>query len=79
VSVETIGEAILSMDLHGKRFVEHADPIIRVSTDLLASSDLAADALEEDGTLRLDSAGEYRYRFLRAESEHVHLYKRVSS
>lgn len=71
------GEATVARRDDGSRFVIHADPIIRVSTELL-NGELAADVVEPDDTLRLDTAGEYRYRFVRAEDERTHIYRRVT-
>lgn len=62
----------------GTRGVWCADPFIRVATSLL-ESELEPDVIEPDGTLRLDTAGKHRYRFLRAETDHVHIYERIQS
>lgn len=78
MSGQEIGEATVHRRDDGTRFVTHADPLIRVSTELL-NGELAADVVEPDGTLRLDTAGEYRYRFVRAEDERNHIYRRVTS
>jgi hypothetical protein len=59
------------------RVVLHADPVIGVETELL-TWELYKDCVEPDGTLRLDTAGEYRYRFVRAQDERVHIYERIT-
>lgn len=75
---EEIGDAVIVRHDDGTRTVSSAAPIIRVAADLLSQLDAAADVVEPDGALKLDSAGEYRYRYLRSESPHVLLYKRVT-
>jgi hypothetical protein len=61
----------------GTRVVVHADPLIQVAVGLLTDEVFRSDVMEPDGVLRLDTAGEYRYRYVRAESEQVHLYERI--
>lgn len=72
------GEATVHRRDDGTRFVTRADPLILVSTELL-TGELAADVVEPDGTLRLDTDGECRYQFVRAEDERTHVYQRVDS
>lgn len=74
-----IGDAVMVRHADGTRSVERADPVIRVSTELLTSPDNDPDVIEPDGTLRLDTAGEYRYRFVRVEDEHAHIYERITT
>lgn len=71
------GEATVQL-VNGVRQVLRADPLIRVSVALL---DTLRDngSLQSDGTIVLDSAGEYSYRFLCAESDVVHIYERVNA
>jgi hypothetical protein len=72
------GEAIIRRDLRtNERFVDRADPVIRVAVDLL-TGDIEPDVIEPDGTLRLDTAGKHRYRFVRAETANVHIYERIT-
>ncbi len=60
VDINPMGHAIITRQPDGTRTVEHADPTIRVSLEHL-NSDLDLDFIELDGTLRLDTAGTYRY------------------
>lgn len=71
------GNTVICRNQDGTRTVDHADPTIRIAAELL-NGDLYPDVIEPDGTLRLDSAGQYRYRFARAESDHVHIYERIT-
>jgi hypothetical protein len=73
------GEATVQKFEDGTRRVVRADPLVRISVALLESMLREDGSLEQDGTLVLDSAGEYRYRFLCAESATVHIYERVSA
>lgn len=50
----------------GTREVADADPVIRVSAELLADPDWTGSFVEDGGAV-LDSAGEYRYRRLRTD------------
>ncbi len=61
----------------GTRVVVQASSVIRVATDLLGNDDLAPDFVEPDGTLRLDTEGLYRYRFLRNDGKHYRIYERI--
>jgi hypothetical protein len=61
----------------GTRVVVRASTVIRVSTELLSSNDLDADCIEPDGTLRLDTEGLYRYRFLRNDGDRWRIYERI--
>lgn len=78
-AVTAPGDAVVIRNADGTRSVERADPVIRVSTELLTSPDNDPDVIEADGTLRLDTAGEYRYRFVRVEDEHAHIYERITT
>lgn len=71
------GTAELRWHADGTRSVRRADHVITVAAELLAG-DLYPDVIEEDGTLRLDTAGHYRYRFLRNDSEHWRVYERIT-
>ncbi|WP_191304437.1 hypothetical protein [Lentzea cavernae] len=62
----------------GTRVVTQASTVIRVSTDLLRADDLDVDAVEPDGTLRLDTEGLYRYRFVRNDGEDWRIYERIT-
>jgi hypothetical protein len=60
------GDAVLVRAADGTVTVERADPVIRVTRDLLAEADAAFyDDVTE--TLTLDTAGEYVYRYLRPD------------
>ena len=59
------GTACIQWDSDGMRTVLHADPVIRIS-DLMVQN-LNPHMFEDDGTLRLDTAGQYRYRYVRTE------------
>lgn len=61
----------------GTRIVTQADTLIRVSAELLGASDLDPDFIEPDGTLRLDTEGLYRYRFLRNDGKD-RIYERIT-
>lgn len=71
------GTAVIQRLSDGTRVVTQADQVIRVSTELLGASDLDPDFIESDGTLRLDTEGLYRYRFLRNDGEHDRIYERI--
>jgi hypothetical protein len=71
------GEAVVVRAADGTRKVERADPVILVAVEMLTATDLDPDVIEPDGTLRLDTAGEYRYRFVRADSDRAHVYERI--
>lgn len=73
-----IGDATVVRHDDGTRTVTSAAEVIRVSAELLTQLHDDRDIIEADGTLRLDTAGEYRYRYLRSETPHVLLYKRVT-
>jgi hypothetical protein len=70
------GEATIQRLADGTRVVTQAAPVIRVANDLLRA-DLDPDVVEPDGTLRLDTEGLYRYRFLRNDGEHWRIYERI--
>lgn len=58
----TPGDATLQRHDDGTVTVLHADPVVRLTRELADELDL-----HPDRELVLDSAGEYRYRFLRDE------------
>jgi hypothetical protein len=57
---ENVGEAGITLDDHGHRVVEYADPVIRVNPGWLVNHGVS-DIVQPDGGLVLDSAGHYRY------------------
>lgn len=59
------GDAVLRRDADGTVTVERADPVIRVSRELLEQ---APEAWDGD-VLTLDTAGVYRYTYLRPDPE----------
>lgn len=71
------GTATLCKNDDGTRTVLHADRFITVDPEVL-TLDLEPDFIEQDGTLRLDTAGQYRYRYVRAQDEHTHIYERIT-
>lgn len=73
------GTATVTWHDDGTRTVDHADRVIGVAVSLLQHDNLAPDFIEQDGTLRLDTAGQYRYRFVRAENAHTHVYERITT
>lgn len=73
-----IGDATIVQHDDGIRTVSSAAPVIRVAAELLTQMHQGKDVIEPDGTLRLDTAGEYRYRYLRSETPHVLLYERIT-
>ena len=74
-----IGEATIVRHDDGTRTVTSAASVIRVAAELLSQLHDDRDIIEPDGTLRLDTAGEYRYRYLRSETPHILLYERIDS
>lgn len=58
------GDAIVVRNPDGTVTVEHADPVIRVSTELLANAEPWAWNGE---VLQLDTAGAFRYEYLRPD------------
>lgn len=70
------GEAIVQRSDDGVVTVLSADPVIRVSQDLL---DDVEPWVWDGETLVLDTAGEYRYRYLRPDSatERVLIFGRI--
>lgn len=74
-----VGDATVVRNADGTRGVECADPLIAVSAELLASPDLDPDFVEPDGTLRLDTAGEYRYRYVRDDTLGMRIYERIGA
>lgn len=75
---DEIGDAVIVRHDDGTRTVRRATPIIRVAVEALTQLWPDADVIQPDGALQLDSAGEYRYRYLRSETPHVLLYERVT-
>lgn len=71
------GTAIVRRHADGTRTVLSADPLIRVANELL-DGELDTDVIEPDGTLRLDTAGEYRYRYVRDGFGHTRIYERIT-
>lgn len=61
----------------GTRVVVQASTVIRVATGMLDAG-FVDDAIEPDGTLRLDTEGLYRYRFVRNDGEHSRIYERIT-
>ncbi|NUR80782.1 MAG: hypothetical protein HOQ21_10100 [Dermatophilaceae bacterium] len=72
------GTATVQRNADGTRTVVRADYLLAVAIDLLTSA-LEPDVIEPDGTLRLDTAGNYRYRFVRVQDEHTHIYERITA
>lgn len=71
------GTATIERLSDGTRIVVQADTVIRVATALL-NSGLDPDFIGPDGTLRLDTEGLYRYRFLRNDGPHSRIYERIT-
>lgn len=71
------GDATIQRPSDGTRVVTQASTLIRVATELLAADDLDADVIEPEGTLRLDTEGLYRYRFVRNDGPHSRIYERI--
>jgi len=72
------GSAIITRLSDGTRVVTQAAPLIRVATSLIQHDGLDADVVEPDGTLRLDTEGLYRYRFVRNDGQHWRIYDRIT-
>lgn len=72
---EEIGNATCVRESDGTVTVRHADPLIRVESEWLG----AWQFMEPDGVLRLDTAGEYRYRLAYEESESCSVYRRIEA
>lgn len=72
------GTATIQRLSDGTRIVTQAHQFIRVSVELLNAPDLDPDVIEPDGTLRLDTEGLYRYRFLRNDGPHSRIYERIT-
>lgn len=73
VSEHEFGTAVLRL-VDGVRVVEHADPLVLVSKELLIE---ATGESYVDGVLTLDTAGEYRYRRLRTHDQHADVFERI--
>lgn len=71
------GTATIQRLSDGTRVVTQAAALIRVAVDLIQHDGLDADVVEPDGTLRLDTEGLYRYRFLRSDGKHWRIYERI--
>lgn len=66
------GTATVQRNDDGTLTVLQADPVIRVTRDLLTSL-----ALGPDDVLQLDTAGRYRYRYIRPAEQGDSIYARV--
>lgn len=71
-----VGTAMLDVDPDGRRVVVFADPIIRPRLEWFV--DRGIDLEQPDGSLHLDSAGEYEYVLMRRLPDGVHAYARAS-
>lgn len=75
------GTITVTRNADGTRSVMEANAprLLRVAVELLTAPDLMPDFIEPDGTLRCDTAGEYRYRFayVDVKDPHAHIYERV--
>lgn len=71
------GTAIIQRLSDGTRVVVQASPLIRVDAELFDGNGLMPCAIEPDGTLRLDTEGLYRYRFLRNDGSD-RIYERIT-
>lgn len=60
---ENVGDVDVIIEADGSRTVREAAPIIAANLDWLRPRH--PDMIRPDGTLVLDSAGEYRYRWVR--------------
>lgn len=72
------GQAVMHRHEDGTVTVEHADNVIDVTPELL--DQLEPPHLEPDGTLVLDTAGEYRYQRVGERADQgrrVLVYRRV--
>lgn len=65
------GTAEIQWGFGGERTVTRADPVILVAVEVLDV------VLGQDGFLILDTAGEYRYRFVREHDDRTHVYERI--
>lgn len=77
------GDAVVTRHADGSVTVDRADPVIRVSTELLDDmADAASGQWDPDSmVLILDTAGEHRYEYLRSDpaAEKVAIFGRVRS
>lgn len=62
----------------GTREVLSAGHMILISNELLAHPDLDPDFVQPDGTLHLDTAGQYRYQKLYPYGRDAMVYTRIS-
>lgn len=70
-----VGTAIVALAADGTREVEHADPVILVSQELL---DNAEPDVWDGQVLTLDSTGDYRYRRVGPGPQHdQHVFERL--
>lgn len=70
--------ARLQREADGTRTVLSAGQYILVATHLLTDPDLDPDFIQSDGTLCLDTAGQYRYQPLHEYGPGVMIYTRIS-
>lgn len=77
------GEAVLRQHADGRVTVQSADPVIRVSRGLLLQMELDGSGQFDraNGMLRLDTAGEHVYEYLRRDERdgQVAIFGRVRS
>lgn len=76
------GEATLTRHIDGTVTVDEADPVIRVSRELLDQCDGRGMPWWDGSTLTLDTAGDYRYEYLRpdpADPERVLIFGRLTT
>jgi hypothetical protein len=71
---ENVGTAAIDVR-DGRRVVDHADDVIRISPGWLADHSLG-DVIQPDGGLQLDSAGHYRYAHRYDLGDGFHVYER---
>lgn len=78
------GTAIVARGWNDERFVFHADRLILVAPELLQPGATEPGVWQPDdrgGILTLDSAGDYRYRWLRTTTDafgiECHLFERI--
>lgn len=79
---EQYGTAIVKMGADEVRYVVRADPVILVDDELLRPGALMPGIWEPGdggGTLTLDSAGTYRYRYVRRYDGRLHVFERIAA
>lgn len=72
---DNVGEVMLDLR-DGDRFVQHADPLIRVNPAWLRGHGLD-DVVQPDGRLVLDTAGEYQYAHRAELPDGFHVFERI--